>query len=77
MTRQQLRQAKQRLAKGDFPFPDMMRWLRNYLTRHPECYAQAHPDGRVSTNLVDGVSKDYSVSEFRELLETLKTEDTQ
>ncbi|MDE0398868.1 MAG: hypothetical protein OXL96_13820 [Candidatus Poribacteria bacterium] len=41
MTRQQLRQAQRRLKNGDFPFPELMKWIRDYLKRHPECFAQA------------------------------------
>ena len=77
MTRQQLRQAKRRLAKGDFPFPDLKGWLRGYIKRHPECYVQVHPDGRIATNLFDETTQYYSISDFRALLETLKTDEEQ
>jgi len=76
MTRQQLRQAQRRLKNGYFPFPELTRWLRGYLKRHPECYAQVHAGNAIVTNIFEDTSKKYSLKEFKTLIDELQKEDT-
>lgn len=72
MTRQQRRNAERRLSNLDFPFPEFQAWLRGYLRKHPECYAQAR--GKHITTNLSGATEELNVSEFRVLLERLKLE---
>lgn len=51
MTRQTLRQAKRRLSKNKFPFPQFARVIFSRLQADPKIYLQARPKQMFATNL--------------------------
>ena len=70
MNRQQRRLATQRAEKHRFPFPEHQGWLRVFLKKNPECFAQ-YRDGKYVTNM-SGETETLSLEEFRELLDATK-----